>query len=67
MQLEINLDDNKETKIARIAVNKADVFMQTKSSEFTYDLKDYIDQGSNFIRIVPTNDFAINGLKVTLQ
>ncbi len=67
VQLEINLDDNKETKIARIAVNKADVFMQTKSSEFTYDLKDYIDQGSNFIRIVPTNDFAINGLKVTLQ
>lgn len=67
IQLEINLDDNKETKIARISVNNGDIFMQAKSSEFIYDLKDYIDQGSNFIRIVPTNDFVINGLKVTLQ
>lgn len=67
IQIELYLEDNKKSKNARISLNSGDIFMQEKSSEFKYDIKDYVEQGSNFIRIVPNNEFVITGLKVTLE
>ena len=67
LQIELYLENNKKSKAARITVNAGDIFMQEKTSTFVYNLKDYVEQGSNFIRITPNNEFLINGLKITLQ
>ena len=36
-------------------------------NEFELDLRDYVIEGTNFIRLHPVNSFTIIGLKVNLE
>lgn len=65
--LKMYLDEtNDEKKNARIVVNDGEVMMSTDASSFTRDISDYIVEGTNFLRIIPSNTFRINGLTVSL-
>ena len=61
------LDTTKNTKNARILINSNEVLMQTDRNVFDKNLRDYILEGTNFIKIIPVNSFNIVGLKVTLE
>jgi len=54
-------------KNARILINNHEILLQTDKSSFERNLKDYIIEGTNFIRIVPISSFNIVGLKVTVE
>mgnify|MGYP001613299378 CR=1 FL=1 len=61
------LEDNKETKSARIEINSDEIFMRTESGKFELNLRDYVVDGTNFLRIIPSKTFTITGLKVVLE
>jgi hypothetical protein len=67
IELTMDLGAKKVAKSARLSVNSGDIFMNTKDSSFTYNLRDYVEEGSNHLRIIPTNDFTMNSLKVVLK
>ena len=54
-------------KTARILVNDGELFLNTDANTYKQDLKDYVLEGANFIRIIPSNSFTIVGLKVVLS
>ncbi|MFA4886947.1 MAG: hypothetical protein WC595_01930 [Candidatus Nanoarchaeia archaeon] len=66
LELQLILDDRSE-KRARILVNDGDFFLKTGENTLKQNLKDYVVDGTNFIRIVPSNTFTIVGLKVVLE
>ena len=65
--LNVLLEDNKARKNANFQINSNEVLMRTDSREFNLNLKDYVIDGTNFLRVVPSNTFTILGLKVTLE
>ena len=67
LNLQLLLDSTRESKNARILVNNNEIMMQTDRNSFDQNLKDYVQEGTNFIKIVPENSFTIIGLKVTLE
>ncbi|MDD5650353.1 MAG: hypothetical protein PHF86_08055 [Candidatus Nanoarchaeia archaeon] len=56
-----------ENKKATIYINDKQFIMETNKNEFLKDIKDYINEGDNFIKIVPRNDLRIDLLEVKLQ
>lgn len=67
LELQLFLEEAKAEKRARIMVNEADFFMNTEDNSFTQNLREYVVEGTNFIRIIPSNTFNIVGLKVVLD
>ena len=67
INLHLLLDKNTKAKNARILINSNEVLMQTDRNSFDNNLKDYVLEGTNFIKIIPVNSFNIVGLKVTLE
>lgn len=67
INLKFLLDNNQFNKNARLQINNNEYIMRTDSNEFTLDLKEYIIQGTNFLKIIPTNTFNLAGLKVVLE
>ena len=67
IDLELFLEDQRVAKRARIAVNDGELTLNTEGNAYKQDLRDYVVEGTNFIRIVPGNSFNIVGLKVVLE
>jgi len=63
--LRLNLDGN--TKKADIVVNDKQISMDTNEDEFSRDISEYINEGDNFIKIVPKNTFTISLLEIKLE
>ena len=61
------LEQNRNVKNARLQINSNEVLMKTDRGTFDLDLKDYVLEGTNFVKILPVNSFDIVGLKVTLE
>lgn len=59
--------EQRGSKQARFLINNNDLMMQTDKNIFERDLKDFVVQGTNFIRIIPVNSFNVVGLKVILE
>ncbi len=66
LELQLLLEDEKVSKRARILVNDGEIILNTDQNSLKRSLKDYIVEGTNFIKIVPGNSFTIVGLKVVL-
>ena len=55
------------TKIAEIWVNDFIIYIDTDSSSFSEDISELVEEGENFIRVLPSNEFLIRSLRVTLE
>src|SRR3989344_552522 len=67
LKLQILMDNNQRVKNARILINSNNVLMQVERNDFVLDLKDYVLEGTNFIKLIPVNSFNIIGFKVILE
>ena len=65
--LKVFMEETTETKNARFVINDETVLMKTTESTFETDITDFLEEGTNFIRITPTTTFTMTGLKVILQ
>ena len=54
------------SKKANIIVNDKQFSLDTTEKEFSKDISDYINEGDNFIKIVPNNTFTISLLEIKL-
>lgn len=52
---------------AKIFVNENEISMNTDTGEFSRDISEYVVEGTNFLRIIPSNTFLINSLKVIME
>lgn len=66
MTLELLLEQ-RGSKQAKFLINNNELLMQTDRNIFERDLKDFVVQGTNFIKITPVNSFNVVGLKVILE
>lgn len=55
-----------ENKKAAIQINGKQFLMDTKETEYSKDIKDYINEGDNFIKIIPSSTFTIDLLEIKL-
>lgn len=54
-------------KDARILINDKSITMKTSGDSFTRNINDLIENGDNFIKIIPSNSFTIDSLKIVLK
>jgi len=66
-KLKFYFDDNVALKKAKISVDSQEFFIDTRASDFTYDITPCLTQGTNFIKIIPLNSFNIIGMKVYIE
>ena len=67
VSLDLALSQERRKKNARIIINNNEVIMNTEEGDFSRDITDLVVEGTNFLRIIPSNSFLINSLKVTLE
>ena len=67
INLHLLLEQSSQLKNARLLINSNEILMQTDRNTFDRDLKDYVLEGTNFIKVIPINSFNMVGLKVTLE
>ncbi len=58
---------NRDSKNARMDINNNEIALDTSETSFSRDVSDLVIEGTNFLRLMPTNTFTITGLKITLQ
>jgi hypothetical protein len=61
------MEETKESKNARFVINDETILMKTTESTFATDITDFLEEGTNFIRITPTTSFTMTGLKVVVE
>jgi hypothetical protein len=66
-KLAFYFDDNVMLKKAKVSLNGQDFFIDTRKGNLTYDVTPYLNQGTNFIKLIPTNTFNVVGMKVYLE
>ena len=59
--------DKEGSKIAEIWINDFIIYLDTDSSSFSDNISDLVEEGENFIRILPVNEFLIRSLRITLE
>lgn len=65
--MHVLMEKSRQNRIAKFLINNNELIMETDKSTFDVDLRDYVAEGTNFIKIVPINSFNMIGLKVTLE
>ena len=63
--LELELDGNR--KFATIIINDYTISMDTSSDSFRKDITNYIEEGTNDLKINPSTDFEIDELIVKIE
>lgn len=59
--------DNDGEKRAEIWVNDFITYVDTDGDSFSDDISELVEEGENFIKILPGNEFVIRSLRVTLE
>ena len=59
--------DKDGSKKAEIWVNDFIIYIDTDSNSFSDNISELVEEGENFIRILPDNEFVIRSLRVTLE
>ena len=67
VNIEFLMSQEKRKKNANLVINNDEILLNTDSAEFSRDISDFIVQGTNFVRIIPSNTFLVNSIKVTLE
>lgn len=53
-------------KTARVFVGEKNFVMQSEAGTFSKDVASFVQEGTNFVRIVPSNTFSVVSLKVVI-
>ncbi|MBU0962565.1 MAG: hypothetical protein KKD48_01530 [Nanoarchaeota archaeon] len=56
-----------KTKKANLIINDKKILMDTSEDTFSKDIRDYVNEGDNFIKIIPINTFTMDLLEVKIQ
>ncbi|MBU0929939.1 MAG: hypothetical protein KJ623_02610 [Nanoarchaeota archaeon] len=56
-----------KTKKANLIINDKKILMDTSDDTFSKDIRDYVNEGDNFIKIIPINTFTMDLLEVKIQ
>jgi len=68
IMLRMNLAETTDSKKnAKIILNDGEIMMSTDQNSFTRDVSDYVVEGTNFLKIIPSNTFRVNGLTISLS
>ena len=59
--------DKDGSKISEIWINDFVIYMNTDTDSFSENISDLIEEGQNFIRILPSNEFLIRSLRISLE
>lgn len=62
--LKVAFPDSELSKNAIFWLNNHQILMKTRSSLFEAEVTDYLEQGSNYLRIEPSNSFECNSIKI---
>lgn len=65
--LDMTFGDDKDRKKAIISINKQEFTIDTNSYKYNREISDYIQLGSNYVKITPKTDFEVTDLKVYLE
>ncbi len=67
VRLELLFAQERKQKNARLGINNNELLINTADNSFSRDITDLVVDGTNFLRIVPSNSFTVNSLKVILE
>lgn len=67
INLEFLMEDDEREKSAKISINDGAFYMKTIDSKYEMDIQDYVQQGTNFLRIQPGNTFTLSGLRIYFE
>ena len=67
IHFELLMEDDERDKSARVMINDAAFYMKTKESKYEMEISGYVQQGTNFLRLQPSNSFNVLGLRVYLE
>ena len=67
IKLEMFFDNDKDKKSSLIRINEGSLNMNTRLGSYTQNIEDYVVPGTNFIRLLPTDMFTVDGLKVVIE
>lgn len=65
--LEFKFENDEDDKKATITVNKKQFSINTQKSSYSRDISEYINRGSNYIKIIPKIGFEIESLYVYIE
>jgi hypothetical protein len=65
--LELKFKNDEDKKEATITVNKKRFSFNTKKDSYSRDISEYINRGSNYIKIIPKVGFEIDSLYVYIE
>ena len=54
-------------KSARFLVNDNNIIMKASGDSFSRNIDELVENGDNFIKIIPSNSFTIDSLKISLE
>jgi len=65
--LELKFENDEDKKEATITVNKKQFSINTRQDSYSRDISEYINRGSNYIKIIPKIGFEVNSLYVYIE
>lgn len=66
LMLQMTFGDARMAKTARVFIGEKNFIMQTDASTFAKDVSSFVQEGTNFVRVVPSNTFDIVSLKLVV-
>lgn len=64
LMLDMTFGDDTDRKRATLTVNKNEFSIDTTDHTYSRDISDYIQLGSNYVKIIPKTDFEITDLRI---
>jgi hypothetical protein len=65
--LKFFFDNDEKSKEATIIINGEQFIMSTTESTYIKEVSSIVEEGTNFVRIVPETTFSLEGMKVILE
>ncbi len=67
VMLNVIFASDREAKNARVFIGDKSFIMNTEAGTFSRDVSTFVREGTNFVRIIPSNTFNIVSLKLIIQ
>ena len=67
LKVKLLLEEDNKAKNARIIINDVEYLMKTDNNEFTKSIRTAAERGTNFVQLVPGNEFNVIGLKIFIE
>jgi len=63
----LRLDLIGDSKKARIQINSKYINLDTTEDEYSKDISSFAEEGDNLIKLIPSETFTIEALKINLE